>query len=488
MILIMLMNFSVISTIQCFAHDAKLNVNYDNCEMDPEGDGINEAWYTLTSGIAQYHYPDEKSTIKYYFESSSSDGYTWTTDVSPDIAQEIKDAFANSMKKWNDVYFYSYDNSGTIVKQKIINIVEGTAEDHNLSIYPKKDNGSVATTTAVGGMSIIESGHYHYTEWEMEVSIKYFYVHDNYTASYVNTVRERNGAHEFGHVLGVFDLDSGNLCRSNNPEDTRHHHEILMGYGSPMSARSVDIKYKDIAGVAITRGFHTDKNHIWLNCGRQSDLRFKLICSVCNAVTTLGSIVTSLYDTYGACNNAHDLSSGNMMAVASYGTRDYYKCKYCRYVAPFSSIVRQNYSKTDYSEKKHKCVNTVRGLSYTFYEGHRVTSHVPSGSDIYHNGVCGGCGHFTPSKHIVTATAGKFATCLICGATVRVGNGTISPSGGNGETVTSISDIGGRYITDNGSYILPSGVIVLVKEDVEAYLKGELVLPDDLSWSSDEYE
>ena len=33
-------------------------------------------------------------------------------------------------------------------------------------------------------------------------------------------------------------------------------------------------------------------------------------------------------------------------------------------------------------------------------------------------------------------------------------------------------------VTLNGSYILPSGIIVLVEEDVEAYLNGTLVFYD----------
>ncbi|MBR2926650.1 MAG: hypothetical protein IKC31_03635 [Clostridia bacterium] len=35
--------------------------------------------------------------------------------------------------------------------------------------------------------------------------------------------------------------------------------------------------------------------------------------------------------------------------------------------------------------------------------------------------------------------------------------------------------VGSIYHTANGSYILPNGVIVLVDEDIEAYLNGEPV-------------
>lgn len=35
-----------------------------------------------------------------------------------------------------------------------------------------------------------------------------------------------------------------------------------------------------------------------------------------------------------------------------------------------------------------------------------------------------------------------------------------------------------KYITNAGSYILPNGIIVLVNEDIEAYLNGTLEFND----------
>lgn len=48
-------------------------------------------------------------------------------DVDSDTAEEIKNAFANSMMKWNNVVYYSYDSTGNIQSHNIINIVEGSA-------------------------------------------------------------------------------------------------------------------------------------------------------------------------------------------------------------------------------------------------------------------------------------------------------------------------------------------------------------------------
>ena len=53
------------------------------------------------------------------------------------------------------------------------------------------------------------------------------------------------------------------------------------------------------------------------------------------------------------------------------------------------------------------------------------------------------------------------------------------PWGNNDCSVeTNALDNGIRYVTENGSYILPNGVIVLVSEDIEAYFNGELIFYD----------
>ena len=239
----MVVNFSIFGAIHVFAHAAMLNVDYDDCVYEIGTDGINEMWYVLNKSSVCRHISHEEDTIKYYFaDSAEGSTYTWTTDVSTSVAQEIKNAYAESMKKWNNVYFYSYNDYGVLTKHKVINIVEGTEEDHNLTIYPTTGKSFIAETGPVGTKDEIESGtisHRHYSEWMMNVNVDYFYVHGAYDEAYVNLVRERNGAHEFGHVLGLRDVDSSNLC--NATTTTQHHHELLMGYGSPLADRSVDI-------------------------------------------------------------------------------------------------------------------------------------------------------------------------------------------------------------------------------------------------------
>lgn len=478
-VFIMVVNCFILGTIQSFAHDAILNVDYDDCIPGNNFDGIDEIWYVLHWGTSgkYYHYPDEENTIRYYFEESSSDGYTWTTDASTEEAQEIKNAYANSMKKWNNVYFYSYNSSGEVEKHKVINIVEGTASNHNLSIYPMSQTENYADTTAIDCSGF--GYHNHCSEWKMRVSVPYF-LEENSSAGLIDTLKNRLGAHEFGHVLGLWDVDNDNRYHAGNQDEGRHHHEILMGYGSPTTARAIDITYKDIAGVAITRGFHTDEDHKWLNAGVQSNGQYKLICSICNGVKTVRSLSGYSYSTYGACGNAHTVASGNMMAVASYKNRDYHKCRYCRYVAPFYSTVTQHYNKTNVDSQKHRCVNTVPGLGYTFYEAH-INERYTTYDDTYHYPECA-CGHTAPKqKHLVQPTGPRYGICMVCNNEVPIGNGTILPWGNGGANVDGIFGFEGQILTGNGSYMLPNGVIVLAPADVDAYLKGELILPEDFS-------
>ena len=92
---------------------------------------------------------------------------------------------------------------------------------------------------------------------------------------------------------------------------------------------------------------------------------------------------------------------------------------------------------------------------------------------------------YSPTKHIECCECGATGTvkgnhvvrssdidgikskCILCGA-------LIDSFGGIGESI--IQNI--QKVTLNGSYILPNGIIVLVDEDVEAYLNGTLVFYD----------
>ena len=228
------------------AHSALLEVEYDDCSKSDYvnenniGDGIDERWYYLCERnystdvmLYYYHLAQNKKTLKYYFSPTGKDNtsYTWTTDVDQATANEIKEAFANSMKQWNEVYFYSYSQNGTRIKNKVINIEEGTANNYDIIIYPGSTGDNIAETDTIDNATNISTGewnikHKHYYKYYITVNISFFYLNSSERLSQgeIEVLKKRTGAHEVGHILGLDDIDT--CCQVGN---SNHHEELLMG-------------------------------------------------------------------------------------------------------------------------------------------------------------------------------------------------------------------------------------------------------------------
>lgn len=98
------------------------------------------------------------------------------------------------------------------------------------------------------------------------------------------------------------------------------------------------------------------------------------------------------------------------------------------------------------------------------YHVHSYTDHYQYKNALQHTCYCS-CGAFITSPHVIRQSDGGNVTvsiCLYCDAMIS-GPGVI-----NG-VYTDLPH------TDNGSFILPNGIIVLAPEDEEAYLNGTLV-------------
>ena len=294
---------------------------------------------------------------------------------------------------------------------------------------------------------------------------------------------QRTGTHEFGHVLGLGDIDSN----ENNNSSNYHHEELIMGYSNnnylPMQ---INITYKDIAGAMITMGFHTSSDHKWMYSLTEYG-GYKLICSICNGVKYSPTIPTGSV-LYESCNGNHLLSSGNMMAVASYGTKDYYKCKYCRYVAPFELNVEQSYGEREYIDGNtiQHYAHSNNGLTYKVLENHfydyYTNTFVPypynhAQYSLKHKVICGCDGAQTYRAHAFSYQdlndGNMTTTCLDCGAVI------ISSTTGPGIIQPMSSNI--WKVTDNGSYKLTNGIIILVEEDIDSYKEGTLEFKDSNS-------
>ena len=394
------------SSIYAYAHTTILNVGYDECELLFKNNGStvdkgeDEIWYYLVSErdctvyyngnymeVNEFarHLPQYMLTVRYCFADSAREdsNYTWTTDILKEYrktmseeealeeaektAEEIKKAYADSMKKWNDIYYYSYDENGTRTARKIINIEEGTADTADIIIYPinhyevddnplTTHNEDITYAACVGPNQPIydvqenttNPYHFHCSNWYMNVNVALFFEHSKsiengrivepgmlYYQMMYN--RKKVGMHEMGHVLGLFDVDVE--CHAENylGSDVDHHKELLMGYGDYGDAE--DASYQDIAGVSITRGFHHDSDHVWMLRNNDNGT-MDVICAQCNGVRKNISLTDGKYEgktvnAYKSCVH-HGGTNEEMLLVATDGERNFFKCQYCRYIETLS--------------------------------------------------------------------------------------------------------------------------------------------------------
>lgn len=440
--------------IPLYAHEEILDVSYDYCSKvgyndENFGDDINEVWYYLKYDSNEIHIYNDGYTpsVKYYFVPN--------TDIEHTEFAMVKEALKTSMEKWNNVYFYKFEANGSISKYKLANIEEGTQNNYNVEVKVENSN-LTATIDTVHKVEIEDDSHirhYHATYWE----ITYRY---NLNETLNDHHLSRVGAHEIGHVLGLKDVDFYEEGTSEYDEQNFHHEEILMGYRAHKNnIHQSNITYKDLVGVAITQGFHTDNDHSWM----LDNARNKLICSICNGVKDVNSLSDYTYVSFNSCQNNHDLSSNNLMAVASYGNLDYYKCKYCRYVAPFENLVNQEYTYSSNNTSTHYVINQVNGLEYTFLEQHNFGAPYTKRNDTTHYSTCQECNTRTLKPHVVISGQ---SICIHCGGTIN--NGFVGIN----------STIAYKAVTNNGSYILENGIIVLVEDDLQSYLDGTLIFND----------
>ena len=341
----------IVNSLDVNAHSNLLTVDYDECIPGDDIAEKDEVWYYLCeTNYSQetffdyFHIGQNITTIKYYFEDASFDGsgYTWTTDIDEELANNIKTAYVESMKKWNDVYYYSYDDNGNMITHKIINIVEGTKDDHNLSIYPLEHyfGAPIASTGNMNSGEDIETNisnitHRHISEFYMNINIRYFYKDTNAIVNdeELEVILKKTGMHEVGHILGLDDID---VCCISGTDD--HHEEVIMGYGD-LENSIVEVTYKDIAGISIIREFHTDDDHTWMR-RTKNDGSFDLICAQCNGVLYNVELednntkyMGEQLKVYQDCIHHSDSSTNcDMLLVAKDDKYFFYKCQNCRYI------------------------------------------------------------------------------------------------------------------------------------------------------------
>ena len=408
--------------------------------------------------------------------------------------------------------------------------------------------------------------HHHCNKWFIEIDVNDFYSHDGFynfdnifiapiTEEVVISYRERTGAHELGHILGLEDIDD--FCDTLN---AAHHQESVMGDGDRASNYPT---YKDIAGVAITRGLHTDDNHLWM-VRFKSDGTTDVICAICNGVMydidpddneysgliqyeDEDSSIIDLENSYVYKSCSHHPEDANsiereneMMLMATDGIRNFYKCRYCRYIVEINIdtdiTLEENIDDilsdtiSAYDEKYYTLeigdattykfqVNYVEGLEIDLFDSDLnntdlITSDV-FGTNGQNIALSSGTYYLklkNPSSTSITANVSiynhthSFTTwtkhnsthhiecCEYCGekgtrtalhyvkqSEISLNIGFCAVCGAKvmlGDDIIQVGPLNIQKVTPNGSYLLPNGIPVLVDEDIEAYLNGTLVWYD----------
>lgn len=103
----------------------------------------------------------------------------------------------------------------------------------------------------------------------------------------------------------------------------------------------------------------------------------------------------------------------------------------------------------------------VVNISASHSHSHSYTDRYVWKSYTQHDCFCE-CNQKITSSHVIQHGSGTgYATCLLCNGLASIGN-----------LNSVVADL---PHTQNGSYILPNGTVVLVEEDIETYMSGSLI-------------
>lgn len=120
--------------------------------------------------------------------------------------------------------------------------------------------------------------------------------------------------------------------------------------------------------------------------------------------------------------------------------------------SPISGPYNSKYVSLSIEFTEHSCDYSYRYLPY---------------NSSKHKSICS-CGDYVLRPHAVSASqAGRYKTCVDCGYLVDTYSDIV---------IVGPYSLNNTLNSDNGSYTLPNGVIVLMDSDINSYLNGTLVL------------
>ena len=170
---------------------------------------------------------------------------------------------------------------------------------------------------------------------------------DNTSSRNIDTV-----VHEFGHVLGLDDIDAENKVSNGT-------HKTLMGYFRSTTAATLPeaIKYQDIQGIAVMTGKHVCKDEHLTKYVKYNN-KYCYICFYCDRITCLSTIIPGSEEIKSSNGCMHDYR-----IIVSCGDRIWGKCTKCYKVNEFN---QQSLSKRTISFSDNGVLNSrqVQALPY----------------------------------------------------------------------------------------------------------------------------
>ena len=243
------------------------------------------------------------------------------------------------------------------------------------------------------------------------------------------------------------------------PGDTISYYVVGYHYGTPLTGGYLSA-HQSINKPNATIMNSNNNYSSYLDCGENEWYKFTAPETEIYHFETMGMI-----DTYGEVFSSmvvDGYSSGVLEIDDDSGVANNFKIS-----------IELNANQTIYLRVRgyNQDVNGSYSISVTYTHTHHYNDHYAIHSLTHHKAYCL-CGdyilktHAADYTHAYTSFGHLFAPCIDCGAAVDIGgNGPIIPSQGLGEFM----------VTDNGSFILANGVLIIVEDDLESYLNGTLV-------------
>lgn len=277
-----------------------------------------------------YNFNYGSSDIPYWINMDSINAITNSAHRNK-ILSDIR----NQAEMWN--YACMYDGTG-----QIVNIYE-----YNSSSKPSSINGKrviEVSTYDYNNDGDLNNDNYAgaFYSGDFKVDLNYDYVNGNIGYN-IDTI-----VHEFGHILGLMDLEYIGSGIS------RGTHKTLMGYdrNTTTSTLNAAIKYQDIQGIAVMTGRHVCKDYNFVRYVKVGN-EYRHICFYCDRIDNRKDILPDSKEMEQSSGCSHEY-----YPIVCYQDRRWDKCIKCYNVKETVQVPPSGYNVT---------LNAIGNITTNYY-------------------------------------------------------------------------------------------------------------------------